>query len=124
MSYAIPLCFVFALLQSAPLGGLSVTVTGVLALVLAVIALAGHAASGIYFLVKWNTMVQVMKSEISGTNKELHGFRTEVRDDMSAIRGDLARLTEKADVIIELRTRIEGLAERLRRVEDERRRTE
>lgn len=114
--------FSLALLQAAT-SGLSVTVTGVLALVMAVIALAGHAASGIYFLVKWNTMVQVMKTEIAGTNKELHGLRSEVKDDLLAIRSELVKLGEKADVIIELRTRIEGLAERLRRVEDEKRRS-
>lgn len=117
------LSLALAALQSVVPGGLSVTVTGVVALVLAVVALAGHAASGIYFLVKWNTMVQVMKTEIAGTNRELHGFRSEVKEDMAAIQGELAKLGEKADTIIELRTRIEGLAERLRRVEDERRRS-
>lgn len=108
-----------AFLQSIA-GGLSVTVTGVLALVLAVIALAGHAASGIYFLVKWNTMVQVMKTEIAGTNKELHGFRSEVKEDLMAIRDELSRLGAKADDIIDLKARLQGLTERVARVEDRR----
>lgn len=110
-----------ALLQSAPAGGVSITLTGVIALVLAIIALAGHVASGIYFLVRWNTMVQVMKAEVGHVNSELTGFRLEVRESLTAIREDLGALEEKADQVIDLRARIDGLLERVRRVEDDQR---
>lgn len=99
-------------------GGFSFTASGVIAMVLAIIAIVGHVASGIYFLVRWNTMVKVMKVEISGTKDELHNFRSEVKEDMAGVHERLDRLSSEAREILLLRERIEGIAGRLRRVED------
>ena len=116
-SYSFSTALLLAFLADSTLN-FSWTWSTMIAAVALIVAILGHVVSGVYFLIKFSSLVAVMDSRLTMLTKDVTEWRGEVKSDMAEIKTDLNRLGDTREDVAAIRAHLEGLDRRVRGLED------